>query len=790
MLENSNLASLAALPTPLPPVSSDEVYTIEQWTTLLSICEIFLPSITSSRLTKSTYAQVRQSVRETLPEGAGDELADRYLAETVAGDERFKENIRRRLITCIPTAQVKGLGFLLSALHTRIGSFAMTGSTTPLHAQPLALRSRIVLQWSGSYLGPLRALYFTGESLTKVTWLAMSHTLHQVLDFPKVPKQIERHPSYDFQFLDFSNKPKSETVSIKTDVVIIGSGCGAGVVAEHLAVNLAKLNPKPRILLLEKGYFHPSSHFPMDNSASGIHLFEGGGALMSDDSSIGLAAGSTFGGGGTVNWSASLQPQHFVREEWATKHKLPFLRSQGFQTCLDEVCEKMGVCKMTDEAGKAKIEHNRANEMLLEGARRMGLTAEVVPQNTAGQRHWCGRCSAGCASAVKQSPANYWLPEASKNGVEFIQGCFVEKILWDETSSPKRAMGLKATWTSKSREETRTLNISASRVIVSAGALHSPLVLHRSGLTPEVNKHIGSNLHLHPTISVSATFSHRIDPWDGPILTSAVTSLENIDGQGHGPKVEIMLGTPDMMCTLMPYRPQISLGALTTSKDNDEAALKTALDYKLRLAKHGHSFGLIAIQRDHADPSNAVKSYVYADADDFKKVKVHYTPSAKDRECLLQGVMMAARIAYTMDAEVIDIFSPLIPIFHRRSAAQRKTDDSLIDLATAPQQINQAADDEAFEQWLSGIKAKGISLLDPRFSKVGSAHQMSTCRMSASPQDGVVDPRGKVWGTENVYIADASVLPSASGVNPMISTMGLSLHISKNIVEDIKGLAR
>lgn len=46
-------------------------------------------------------------------------------------------------------------------------------------------------------------------------------------------------------------------------------------------------------------------------------------------------------------------------------------------------------------------------------------------------------------------------------------------------------------------------------------------------------------------------------------------------------------------------------------------------------------------------------------------------------------------------------------------------------------------------------------------------------RMGTKPSNSVVDPRGRVWGTQSLYIADASVLPTASGVNPMISCVTL-----------------
>jgi len=49
----------------------------------------------------------------------------------------------------------------------------------------------------------------------------------------------------------------------------------------------------------------------------------------------------------------------------------------------------------------------------------------------------------------------------------------------------------------------------------------------------------------------------------------------------------------------------------------------------------------------------------------------------------------------------------------------------------------------------------------------GSAHQMGTCRMGTSPRNSVVDDHGRVWGKKNLYVADASLFPSCSGVNPM-----------------------
>jgi len=49
----------------------------------------------------------------------------------------------------------------------------------------------------------------------------------------------------------------------------------------------------------------------------------------------------------------------------------------------------------------------------------------------------------------------------------------------------------------------------------------------------------------------------------------------------------------------------------------------------------------------------------------------------------------------------------------------------------------------------------------------------------------VVDSQGRVWGTEGLYVADASVFPSASGVNPMVTNMGICEWISRGIVKEM-----
>lgn len=334
---------------------------------------------------------------------------------------------------------------------------------------------------------PLRAVYRALSGIFKRTWIVSSPTICPVIGFPRVPVHGKPEDGFPYQFLQIP--PGDEPETIETDVVIVGSGCGGGVTAKNLA------EAGHKVLVVEKGYQYSSRHFPMGFNEGLNSMFEASAATGTDDGTMGLFAGSTWGGGGTVNWSASLQTQGYVRQEWADAG-LPFFTSFEFQRCLDRVCDRMGV---SDE----HQDHNFQNRMLLEGARKLGYAAKPVPQNTGGTGHYCGYCTMGCHSTGKKGPTESWLADAAKAGATFMEGFRVDKVLFDNTKGGQVASGVEGTWTSRDSylglsgegARKRKVIIKAKKVVVACGSLQSPLLLLRSGLK---NSQIGRNLYLHP----------------------------------------------------------------------------------------------------------------------------------------------------------------------------------------------------------------------------------------------------------------------------------------------------
>ena len=57
-------------------------------------------------------------------------------------------------------------------------------------------------------------------------------------------------------------------------------------------------------------------------------------------------------------------------------------------------------------------------------------------------------------------------------------------------------------------------------------------------------------------------------------------------------------------------------------------------------------------------------------------------------------------------------------------------------------------------------------------------HALGGCNMGTSIENGVVDHTGKVFGYENLYVADGAIVPRALGVNPSRTIGALAERIA------------
>jgi long-chain-alcohol oxidase len=253
------------------------------------------------------------------------------------------------------------------------------------------------------------------------------------------------------------------------------------------------------------------------------------------------------------------------------------------------------------------------------------------------------------------------------------------------------------------------VNIRCKAVISACGSIHTPALLLRSGLG---NEHLGRHLHLHPVSNVCGVFDEEILPWEGTM--QAIYSDEHRFLTGNfGVKYETTALQPVIAAAVLPWRePQ---------------------KYRALLEKLSHVSAIGVLVRDLDGGRVTVDT-------DGHPVS-HYALSKFDRAHLRSGFIGAARILEAAGAWLI--FSP-----HAKWCAYEPGRSGSLDTFT------HAMDSAG---WDSGRVA------------LFSFHLQGTARLGGWAKSSASNPEGQVWEARNLYVMDSSSLPSASGVNPMIS---------------------
>jgi choline dehydrogenase-like flavoprotein len=83
-------------------------------------------------------------------------------------------------------------------------------------------------------------------------------------------------------------------------------------------------------------------------------------------------------------------------------------------------------------------------------------------------------------------------------------------------------------------------------------------------------------------------------------------------------------------------------------------------------------------------------------------------------------------------------------------------------------------EDDQRPRWADGITARSV--------RPTTVHVFCTCPLGESPDVGAADSFGRVHDFENLYLADASMIPDSPGVNPQGTVMALALRNARRFV--------
>lgn len=478
-----------------------------------------------------------------------------------------------------------------------------------------------------------------------------------------------------------------------------------------------------KVLVVEKGKYFARDDLSLLEGPTLDKMYEGGGILASDNNNVLLLAGATVGGGSAINWSASFKTPPHVLEEWVQDHGLTMFGDGQYEAAMQAVLARLAV---QSDVG----EENWQNGLLRKGCEKLGFHVADAPRNTVAD-HSCGWCGFGCWSGKKQATSETWLVDAAANGAAILTGVSAEAVLQRNATKGKQqrqAVGVVASVAGGAH----LLFIESRITVVSCGSLNTPVLLQRSGLQ---NPHIGRNLHLHPVQMMWGYFPeavHAQTAYEGGIITAVSREFADWRPRGHGCILQCPSLHPGVFAVLNPWL--------------------SAKDFKDRMRRFSRTAHVFALARDRG--SGTVGSSQAGRT-------VHYPLHPLDHESLLDGGEAALRVLIAAGASEIGTH-------HRHGDRLVLTQDT------------SAAD---VDEFLRRVRSRGVEQLG---TPLCSAHQMGSCRMGMDPSTSVVGPTGETWDVAGLFVADASVFPSAVGINPMITVQSVAYCISHAIMRALE----
>jgi choline dehydrogenase-like flavoprotein len=276
---------------------------------------------------------------------------------------------------------------------------------------------------------------------------------------------------------------------LRADVCVIGSGAGGAPVAKELAEG------GMRVVILEEGERLTTDDFnarPRDMSA---RLYRDAAQTATlGNVPIVLPLGTGVGGTTTVNSGTCFRTPPAVLAMWGERFGLDSLGVDELDPFFRRVERIVNVAQVPPELA------GRNAAVVKRGADALGWHGDYIFRNVRG----CvgsGVCTFGCPTSAKQHTGLTYMPRAWDAGATTYTGTRVRRI---ETAAG-RARAVEAVTAGGGR-----VRVECSTVVVAAGAIHTPLLLRRSGLGGESGE-LCRNLAIHPATAVRALFDEEID---------------------------------------------------------------------------------------------------------------------------------------------------------------------------------------------------------------------------------------------------------------------------------------
>lgn len=494
------------------------------------------------------------------------------------------------------------------------------------------------------------------------------------------------------------------------DAVIIGSGCGGGAVAKTLAESGL------RVVVLEEGGYYTPDQFQATEEFAYQHLYRRRGAQSTEDLAVTVLQGRCVGGSSTINWLTSLRTPEFVLEAWRARHGVTGMTLREMEPYFNRVEKYLNV------RPEPEGNHSPNNRIILDGAARLGWRARANGRN-ARDCVGAGACGLGCPFDAKRSVDRTYIPDAVKAGAALLADCRADSI--ETRSSVKRVRG--TVLDRGTRRERFPFTVDAGVVVVSAGAIHTPVILRKSDL-PDRSGQLGKNLTFHLTTAVLGVYDRVIYPAGGRPQSAYCDEFLNRNGDEGGFWIESV-----------PVHPALAAMALPGF----------GLEHRAMMRQFPNLGATIALVKE-TDSAGSVR------VNDAGRPAIFYAIGPKDLAYLKEAVAAMCRLQLAAGAKSV------------RTLHARKTEFRM------PEEIDRGLRNASW-----GLNE--IALF--------SAHPLGSCRMGSDPARSVVDSNGQMHGATGIFVVDGSVIPTSLGVNPQLTILAIAEKNAEWIAANFRSLA-
>ena len=335
---------------------------------------------------------------------------------------------------------------------------------TRFHRQPPEKRARQIERWKHSTRGFQRDLIRYYESLALLALYSRAPT-RPVGD--SIPFRAEAVPG----------APARE---LRTQILVVGSGPGGAITACLLA------EAGRDVLLIEDGPFLPLGSCAPFSKDEMLQKYRNGGQTVAlGKNKIAYVEGRCVGGGSEINSGLYHRTPPDILERWRNEFQVAALAENDLSPHFATIERDLSVSLNPNPPPPAALK-------LHDGATKLGWKSLEVPR-------WY-RYGTGGAVGQRQSMTETFVPRFLRAG---------GRLVADTRAFRLRQAG--AIWSVEAEHRTvGRIRITAENVFLCAGAVQSPALLRRSGIT----RNIGNSLQVHPTMKIVARFSDAVNAPD------------------------------------------------------------------------------------------------------------------------------------------------------------------------------------------------------------------------------------------------------------------------------------